>query len=181
MERVFLEAEAFDELGGWVIDQQSIDQMGSAYIMAHGMGCPVADARTRFAVAQEGFYAVWARTRDWTAVWGTGTPAGRFLLKVDGYALETVLGTNGPAWRWQYAGRIHLHEGEHALAACDLTGFNGRLDAVYLTDDAEDVPPDEAGLLHDFRRKLVWKEIDDHPEASIWSSSEAALPEPAWL
>ena len=27
---LWLEAESFDTLGGWVIDQQSMDQMGSA-------------------------------------------------------------------------------------------------------------------------------------------------------
>ena len=46
MASIWLEAEAFDNLGGWVVDAQSMDQMGSAYIMAHGMGVPVADATT---------------------------------------------------------------------------------------------------------------------------------------
>jgi len=43
---LWLEAESFDTLGGWVIDQQSMGQMGSAYVMAHGMGIPVHDAET---------------------------------------------------------------------------------------------------------------------------------------
>ena len=47
---VWLEAEGFKTLGGWLTDQQSFRQMGSAYVMAHGMGIPVADAETRCAI-----------------------------------------------------------------------------------------------------------------------------------
>lgn len=42
-EFLFLEAEGFDDLGGWEVDQQSMDQMGSAYLLAHGLGRPVND------------------------------------------------------------------------------------------------------------------------------------------
>ena len=59
----FIEAESFQKLGGWVIDQQSVDQMGSPYVMAHGLGVPVEDACTTFSVEEEGFYKVWARRR----------------------------------------------------------------------------------------------------------------------
>lgn len=41
---VLLETEGFAERGGWVLDQQFMDQMGSPFLMAHGMGKPVADA-----------------------------------------------------------------------------------------------------------------------------------------
>jgi hypothetical protein len=33
---VLLEAEEFKQFGGWVLDQQFMDQMGSAYLLAHG-------------------------------------------------------------------------------------------------------------------------------------------------
>ena len=45
---VFIEAESFDDWGGWVNDTQFMDQMGSPYLLAHGMGKPVADAKTKF-------------------------------------------------------------------------------------------------------------------------------------
>ena len=48
---IFLEAEAFEDLGGWVLDQQFMDLMGSPYLLAHGMGTPVTDAVTAVAVA----------------------------------------------------------------------------------------------------------------------------------
>ena len=41
-----VEAENFEKLGGWAIDQQFMDQMGSPYLLAHGLGEPVADATT---------------------------------------------------------------------------------------------------------------------------------------
>ena len=43
---MLIEAETFDNLGGWVIDTQCAEAMGSPYIMAHGLGHPVADATT---------------------------------------------------------------------------------------------------------------------------------------
>ena len=32
--------------GGWVVDTQAMDVMGSPYVLAHGLGEPVARART---------------------------------------------------------------------------------------------------------------------------------------
>ena len=69
IEFVFLEAEAFDDCGGWVIDQQSMDQMGSPYLMAHGLGMPVKDAVTVKRIQKLGAYRVWVRTRDWVGPW----------------------------------------------------------------------------------------------------------------
>ena len=62
---LLLEAENFDECGGWVIDQQFMDQMGSPYIYTHGLGDPVRDATTMVRFPTAGRYRVWARTRDW--------------------------------------------------------------------------------------------------------------------
>ncbi len=45
-EQILVEAEGFDDVGGWVIDQQFMDQMGSPMLLAHGMGVPVKDAVT---------------------------------------------------------------------------------------------------------------------------------------
>ena len=43
---VLVEAESFNDKGGWFIDQQSMDIMGSPYLIAHGMGTPVKEANT---------------------------------------------------------------------------------------------------------------------------------------
>ena len=42
---ILLEAEGFDSAGGWVLDQQFMDQMGSPFLLAHGMGVPVEDEK----------------------------------------------------------------------------------------------------------------------------------------
>ncbi|MCE5348135.1 MAG: pyridine nucleotide-disulfide oxidoreductase, partial [Bacteroidales bacterium] len=38
---VLIEAESFKDKGGWVVDQQFVEQMGSPYLLAHGLGNPV--------------------------------------------------------------------------------------------------------------------------------------------
>ncbi|MCE5237888.1 FAD-dependent oxidoreductase [bacterium] len=164
MSHIWLEAESFAELGGWVIDAQSMDQMGSAYVMAHGMGVPVPDAETVCVVPEAGQWTVWVRTRDWTAVWGRGGPAGTFQVCLDGVPLPATLGTNGAEWAWQKAGVVALERGPVTIALHDLTGFNGRCDALYLTTDPADVPPNEAQALSEFRRAAAGIVCEDDPE-----------------
>lgn len=161
MATYFIEAESFQHLGGWVIDQQSVDQMGSPYLMAHGLGVPVEDASTAFSVEEDGVYRVWVRTRDWTAVWNAPSSAGRFSALIDDYPLEQTLGVNGSEWAWQYAGEARLFAGEHCLKLHDLTGFNGRCDALVLSDDPDFVPNSDFAAVEELRRELVWKEVED--------------------
>ena len=47
---VLVEAENFSNKGGWVVDQQFVEQMGSPYLLAHGMGIPVTDASTQLTI-----------------------------------------------------------------------------------------------------------------------------------
>ena len=35
---VFVECENFEKLGGWAVETQSMRQLGSSYVMAHGYG-----------------------------------------------------------------------------------------------------------------------------------------------
>ena len=86
-DQVFVEAETFAEPGGWVLDTQFIDAMGSPYLMAHGLGVAVKDATTTVKFQSAGKYRVWVRTMDWVARWkAPGTP-GRFQVVVDGKPL----------------------------------------------------------------------------------------------
>ena len=161
---VWVEAESLDSLGGWLIDQQSMDQMGSAYIMAHGIGVPVEDAKGTVAIPSDGVWQVWVRTRDWTAPWKRGNPGGTFKLVVDGKTLPETLGTNGAEWAWQKAGAVELKKGQNELVLHDLTGFNGRCDAIYFTKDPATQPPGEKGKLDDFRKKIAKIERKDDPK-----------------
>ncbi|MBN2133247.1 MAG: hypothetical protein JW741_27355, partial [Sedimentisphaerales bacterium] len=56
---ILVEAEGFENPGGWVVDQQSMDQMGSPYLLAHGFGVPVRDATTKVSFPALGTYRVW--------------------------------------------------------------------------------------------------------------------------
>ena len=66
----WIEAESFTNPGGWVLDTQFIDIMGSPYLMAHGMGKVVKDAETEVEVPA-GEYTLWARTKNWVGPWAT--------------------------------------------------------------------------------------------------------------
>lgn len=162
---LFLETESFKDLGGWVVDPHSMKHMGSSYIMAHGYGTPVANAKTTFNVPKSGAYTVYARTRDWTAVWKRGTSAGRFQILVNGIELPKVLGTNGEKWDWQKAGTVELAEGKATIELKDLTGFNGRCDAVYLSADPADVPESNNDKLVEFRHKATGVQIRDSKDS----------------
>lgn len=160
MNEILIEAEGFKNKGGWVIDQQSMETIHSAYLMAHGMGIPVEDAYTEFEITKNGKYFVWALTRDWTAIWEIKDSAGKFRIKIDGVGLENILGTNNVEWGWQLAGSVNLTQGTHTIALNDLTGFNGRCDAIYITD-SESIPSSDISDIDEMRKRLNWKEIKE--------------------
>ncbi|MDB0057154.1 NADH-dependent oxidoreductase, partial [Akkermansiaceae bacterium] len=64
---LFVEAEALADRGGWSTDSQFILNMGSAYLIAHGMGTPVADATQKVTFPSTGTYHLHVRTKDWVA------------------------------------------------------------------------------------------------------------------
>jgi len=49
---ILVEAEGFTDHGGWTLDTQFIGEMGSPYLVAHGLGRPVADATTTITVPE---------------------------------------------------------------------------------------------------------------------------------
>ena len=123
---VLVETESFKDKGGWQVDQQFMDLMGSPYLIAHGMGIPVMDASTTINVEEAAKYHIYVRTYNWTSVWSDMEGPGAFKVKVNGKALSTVLGTRGKGWMWQYAGVSALKNGENTLALSDLKGLDGR-------------------------------------------------------
>ena len=144
-ETLVIEAESFEDWGGWVNDTQFMDQMGSPYLLAHGLGKPVADAKTTFVISEAAEYHVWVRTKNWTAgVYAAQglpmpeAPAGTFELLVNGTPLrKTVLGTQGNGeWLWVKVDRVVL-AGQVTLTLHDLDGFDGRVDAIVFTTEAD--------------------------------------------
>jgi hypothetical protein len=151
---VLVEAESFSDRGGWKLDTQFIHEMGSPYLLAHGLGRPVADATTTVTIPSAGRWHVWVRTKDWVARWNApGTP-GRFQLLVDGTPLEASFGTAGAEWGWQPGGSVTLPAGEVSLALHDLTGFDGRCDCIAFTTGPEP-PPNDSEILPAWRRTAL--------------------------
>lgn len=149
-----VEAENFSNKGGWVVDQQFMDLMGSPYLMAHGMGVPVEDASTVVSFPAPGVYNVYVRTYNWTSPWHPGEGPGKFHVAVNDKPVGTVLGTRGTGWNWQEAGTVSITEPSVVLSLQDLTGFNGRCDAIFFSMDDES-PPDDLESLDIFRRRYA--------------------------
>ena len=152
-EFIFIEAESFTNRGGWVIDQQSMDVMGSAYMLAHGLGIPVSDAETAVDIPSRGNYHVWVRTRDWVAPWQVEGAPGKFQVLFDDQPLSPIFGTLGAEWHWQDGGNIRLKPGQVKISLHDLTGFEGRCDAIILTTNNKFRPPNQLETLTEFRRQ----------------------------
>ncbi len=138
---VLIETESFRNKGGWVIDQQSMDVIGSPYLMAHGMGTPVMDASTTVTFPGKGNYRVFVRTRNWTAPWSEHA-AGRFQVLVNGKTVKQEFGTRGSDWAWTDGGSIKVKNKQVEISLHDLTGFNARCDALWFTSDASEAPPE---------------------------------------
>ena len=163
---VMLLATQFADKGDWTVEQQFVLQMGSSYLLAHGLGSPLAkDAVTSFNIEEEGDYTLLVRTKNWTAFWSEGKTPGVFQVKVDGQAdgAEFGLGCEGAtraeraAWYWQKGGTYHLTKGTHEIALHDLTGFDGRCDAIILTK-ADEVPGNSVQEYKEVRKAVLGEE-----------------------
>jgi putative intracellular protease/amidase len=149
---VFVEAESFGSKGGWKTDQEFMDVMGSPYLLAHGMGTPVADACQKVQFPQKGTYHVYVRTFNWTSPWWQGKGPGQFKLLIDSKTLPAIAGCVGNKWMWQYLGTVKIKALHANVTLKDLTGFDGRCDAIYFNTNKV-APPSEQLALERFRRE----------------------------
>ena len=167
---LLLEAAQFQNHGGWGLDSQYMDIMGSGFLIAHGIGKPVEDAVANVKFPETGTYKLWVRTRDWVAPWkrpdtpetkrADGTP-GIFEVHVNGKAVG-AFGDEGEEWHWQNGGTIEVSKLDSEIVLHDLTGFAGRCAGIFLTKDTAMVPPDGGKTLAAFRRK--WHGYPEKPE-----------------
>lgn len=149
---VYIEAENFHHKGGWTVDQQFMDLMGSPYLLAHGLGGPVDDAETTVEFPSSGDYTVFVRTYNWTSPWSNKEGPGGFALLVDGQRIGPVLGTFGSEWMWQKAGIVNIAQSKARVTLRDLSGFDGRVDAIYFTQH-HTPPPNTLPELEDFKEE----------------------------
>lgn len=134
-----------------MLDSQFEKDMGSAYLLAHGLGRPVENATSSFEIPEAGAYAVWVRAKDWVPTYHPGA----FLVAVDGNELPTALGADDEDWHWARAGLLDLDQGKHTISLIDQTGFDGRCDAIFIAP--ANIEPSERGLEVDraWRRSLL--------------------------
>lgn len=146
---VWVEAERFERYGGWVNDCQFIDQMGSPYLLANGMGEAVKDATTHIEVPHAGRWRLWVRNRDWAPLYHPG----RFRVLVNGQPAGPEFGASGKCgWQWEDGGVREL-SGRVELALHDLTGYYGRCDAIVLSSDLDWIPPNDQQAIAALRER----------------------------
>ena len=139
---VIIQAAHFSDHGGWSLDTQFVEQMGGPFLLAHGLGKPVADATTKIVFPTTRHYRLWVRTRNWCP--GPWPAPGQFTVLVDGRSTGTVFGTGYSGhWEWQNGGIVEITERNVQIALHDLTGFEGRCDALLFTQDTDWEPPQQ--------------------------------------
>ena len=145
-----VDAEDFTDYGGWRLETQFVHKMGSAYLLAAGIGVPVADAATTIETPKAGKYQLWVRAKDWLPEHSPG----QFEVLVGGKASETVFGKDRSGqWRWRSGGTFDLPAGPVQLVLRDRSGYFARCDALILTTDFDYVPPeDREGILRERSR-----------------------------
>jgi len=149
-EGVLVEACGFEDLGGWKLDTQHYHQMGGVYLLAHGMGKPIANATTSVKLPEPGTWNVWVRNRDWCP--GDWDSPGQFKVKVDGTYLKPTFGAAKETWHWEDGGQIQATSTNVTVELEDLTGFEGRCDAIYFTKT------DRPELPNEIRELTAWKD-----------------------
>ena len=156
---ILIEAEQFQNKGGWSVDPLFMDQMGSPFLLAHGNGTPVKDASTKVKFQSKGHYFMWVRTRNWNSPWDPEQAPGRFNILINGINTGKEFGKNPSGWGWVNGGKIAINDAEITLSIHDLTGFDGRCDAIIFSKKKGFVPPDDPAELKKFREKVSGLEI----------------------
>lgn len=161
---LWVEAEDFRDYGDWRLDTQFVAQMGSAYLIAAGVGKPIADTTTEVAIPRAGTYRLWVRTKNWIQAHAPG----KFAVSVGAERSAHVFGAAGTeAWGWESGGEFALAAGPVRLALHDLTGYFGRCDALLLTTDRQYTPPDDLEKLAAERTRLAGVTSDEKDEGTF--------------
>ena len=148
---IYLEAERFADYGGWELESNFINNVGSCYLIAKGFPAPVAPAKTRQSVTASGKYSVFCRCKNWAPAY---TP-GRFKIAINGNELPLEMGTfPEERWVWQKAGEVNLDSGTLEIGLHDLTGDYSRCSALLLTTDFDFLPPNDVAVIASLKAEL---------------------------
>jgi hypothetical protein len=132
---ILVEAERFTHKGGWVLDSQFFQQVGGNYLLAHGLGKPVENARTEVEFPEAGEYRMWVRSKNWCP--GKWDAPGRFQVILNGKTVGKTFGEQSESeWGWESVGTVNIDKKKVSVELQDQTGFAGRCDAIYFSKDA---------------------------------------------
>ena len=117
--------------GGWCLDSQFMDVIGSPCLLAHGMGRPVPDSRAVVELPEAGRWRVAVRAKNWLPEdCGYPTSAadypGSFRVLIDGVPLAKTFGRGPKAWAWEDGGEVCCSSRRVAVTLRDEDGFDGR-------------------------------------------------------
>lgn len=158
---ILIETTHFEDLGGWKLDQQFIGQMYNPYLLAHGLGEPVSDAKTPITLKHGGHYHIWCRTKNWSSIIANNIAKdlspGRFQLTIDEEPVPHIFGTMSAEWAWEYGGSFDLSS-NFQLGLHDLTGFDGRCDAIVLSTSLDIKLPDDKDSFQSFRDQFGYNQ-----------------------
>ena len=144
MEKIWIDAVEFDHYGGFVLETQFVREMGQSYLMANGIGEPVAPACTSFRLAEGGTYRLFIRTKNWCP---EHNPDG-LVAEIDGKRAEHICAEmHVTDWYFEIGGDFALAAGEHTLKIYDTTGWFGRFACVIVTNDYDFMPSRELRML----------------------------------
>lgn len=141
---LLLPTSSFPEKGGWIMDNEFILTMGASYLLAHGLGKPVENAKKTIHVKESGLYSVLAYTYNWCSPWHSDTRPGLFRVKV-GESFSPEVGKGG-TWGWEDCGEMYFSEGVNTIELVDSTGFEGRCSYIFISKEKKELPSGKEGI-----------------------------------
>lgn len=151
MERIWIDAAEFENYGGFILETQFVREMGQAYLMSNGVGEPVAPASTTFNIADDGYYRVHIRTKNWLCEYN---PDG-LVIEIDGIRYDHICAESHiNDWYFEIGGDFLLQKGKHTLKIYDTKGWFARFAAVVITNDYDFTPSKEIRMLKRQRAQI---------------------------
>ena len=120
-----------------------MDQMGSPYLLAHGLGVPVKDASTAVKFPAAGAYRVWVRTRDWVAPWNAPGRRGSFRCSSTASRWGRRSAPKGAEWHWQDGGIVEVRRRTASRAARPHRASRDAATRSSSPSDLEFMPPND--------------------------------------
>ncbi len=141
---LLLPTSSFPEKGGWIVDNEFILTLGASYLLAHGLGKPVKNAKKTIVAKKSGYYHVEVYTYNWCSLWHNDIYPGLFRVKI-GFQISPEVG-KGESWGWEDCGEMYLEEGVNTIELVDSTGFEGRCAYIFISKEKKSLPSGKDGI-----------------------------------